>query len=44
MVALAREGVGGRAGVGGVGAATAAAALDDRVDCERVWVAVGEDR
>jgi hypothetical protein len=33
-VALARE---------GVGAATAAAALDDRVDCERVWVAGGED-
>ncbi len=44
MVALARECVGGRAGVRGVGAATAAAALDDRVDCECVCVAGGEDR
>jgi hypothetical protein len=49
MVAPARGDVRGRAGMGGVGAATTATSLDDCVEreresgCECVWEARGEE-
>ncbi len=43
MVALSRGDVGGWAGVGGGGLATAATSLEDRVECEREWEAGGKE-